>query len=184
MLMLWTPFIFPQKTLIISGQISARLSASVSTSRGRLCLLRPILVLVSKIKTVYHKSGYWSCLLRPKVFSLGLDLSLPFRSAYTPFYHKASLPVPVTAIIPILSSSYCYHCRLKLQFSSSYCHNSNLKFQFSSTYPLNFSLKEPLLHFLFTYCLPKCQKAHAWLVGRLVGQLVGLLVVLQNIEVW
>ena len=94
-----------QKTLIISGQISARLSASVSTSRGRLCLLRPILVLVSKIKTVYHKSGYWSCHLRPKVFSLGLDLSLPFRSAYTPFYHKASLPVPVTVIIPISSPS-------------------------------------------------------------------------------
>ena len=105
MLMLWAPFIFPPKTLIISGQISARLSASVSTSRGRLCLLRPILVLVSKIKTVYHKSGYWSCHLRPKVFSLGLDLSLPFRFAYTPFYHKASLPVPVTVIIPISSPS-------------------------------------------------------------------------------
>ena len=33
-----------------------------------MCLLRPISVLVSKIDTVYHKSRYWSCILRPKLF--------------------------------------------------------------------------------------------------------------------
>ena len=49
-------------------QRSARLSSLDLTSRGQLCLLRPISVLVLKIKTVYHKSWYWSCLLRPKLF--------------------------------------------------------------------------------------------------------------------
>ena len=55
-------------------QRSAKLSASVSTSRGRLCRLKPISVLVSKIETVYHKSRYRSCLLRQKLFSLSLGL--------------------------------------------------------------------------------------------------------------
>ena len=57
-------------------QRSARLSSLVLTYRGRLCLLRPNAVLVLKIKTVYHKSWYWSCLLRPKLFNLGLGLIL------------------------------------------------------------------------------------------------------------
>ena len=68
------------------------------------------------------------------------------------FYHYTSLQVFILSILPLCFPS-----------SSSYCHHSNLKFQCSSTYPFNFSVKEPLLHFLFTYCLPKCQKAHAWL---------------------
>ena len=63
---------FPRPTLSLCTlrQKSARLSALVLTSWGRLCILRPISVLVSKFNTMYHKSRYRSCLWRPKLLSL------------------------------------------------------------------------------------------------------------------
>ena len=90
------------------GQKSARLSSLVLTSPGQLCLLRPISVLVSKFDTVYHKSRYWSCLLRPKLFQsclvrlylpgLGLEckklVSQISGFHYYSILHSAPTPTP------------------------------------------------------------------------------------------
>ena len=84
------------------------------------------------------------------------------------FYHchYTSLQVFILSILPLCFPSSSSTVIIPI-LSSSYCQHSNLKFQISSTYPLNFSLKEPLLHCLFTYCLPKCQKAHVWILDLL-----------------